>query len=205
MIQWLLDYIVHIALNTTVLRYICFQWWWDIDETSIVAYHVLTGGERQIQPEADRTGKDAAGCSSDRPQWGSSDNLSGRLCCHGLWETPFSHIQGWPLKNLSLKMNSIKTLILAFLLFSCLQWKLTPLRDSALPQTLSFISWTPTTTLPNSPQITISPEFQKTHPAAPTWCQSRWVRLHPVQKYMPALMYITQTRREMLILDKMPH
>lgn len=149
---------------------------------------------------------DATGRSSDCPQWGSSDNLSGRLCSHGLRETSFSHIQGWPLKNLSLKMKCIKqTLFLAFLLFSCSQWKLIPQRDSVLLQTSSFISWTPMTTLPNSPQITISPEFQKTHPVAPTWCQLRWVRLHPVQKYMPALMYVTQTRGEMLILDKMPH
>lgn len=169
-------------------------------------YHVPAGGKRQVQPEADRTRKDAAGCSSDRPQWGSSDNLSGRLRCHGLWETSFSHIQGWPLKNLSLKMKHIKqTIVLAFLLFSCSQWKLILLRDSVQLQTSSFISWTPTTTLPNSPQITISPEFQKTHPAAPMWCQSRWARRHPVQKYVPAIMYVTQTRGEMLILDKMPH
>lgn len=90
-------------------------------------------------------------------------------------------------------------------ILSCWQSKLIHLRDSAQLRTSSFISWTPMTTLLNSPQITISPEFQKTHPAAPMWCQSRWARLHPVQKYMPALMYVTQTRGEMLILDKMHH
>lgn len=82
---------------------------------------------------------------------------------------------------------------------SCWRLKLIHLKDSAQLRTSSFISWTPMTTLLNSPQITILPEFQKTHPAAPMWCQSRWARLHPVQKYMPALMYVTQTRGEMLI------
>ena len=59
--------------------------------------------------------------------------------------------------------------------FSSWQLRLTLRRDSAQQQTLSSTSWTPMTTLPNSPQITTSLGFQKTHPAAPTWCQSRWV------------------------------
>lgn len=68
----------------------------------------------------------------------------------------------------------------SFFSLSYLQLRLTHPRDSVPQQTLSFISWTLTTTLPNSPQITTSPEFQKTHPVAPMWCQSRWDSLHSV-------------------------
>lgn len=54
------------------------------DETLMVPYRVLTGGECQVQSEADWPREDAAGCSSDRPQRGSGYNLGGGLCCHGL-------------------------------------------------------------------------------------------------------------------------
>ena len=57
--------------------------------------------------------------------------------------------------------------------FSFLQSRSTHPRDSAPPPTSSFTCWTPMTTLPDSPPIITSPEFQKTHPAAPTWFQSR--------------------------------
>lgn len=75
------------------LKYICaYITFIFSNETLMVPCHVLTGGECQVQSEADWPRKDAAGCSSDRPQWGSGYNLGGRLCCHGLWEIPFSHI-----------------------------------------------------------------------------------------------------------------
>lgn len=71
---------------------ITFHLPWMRDDDEVVC--LFAGRQRQVQPEADRTGEDAARCPSDCPQRGPSNNFSGGLGCHGLWKTPVSHIQG---------------------------------------------------------------------------------------------------------------